>query len=249
MNIDPRFEAGAQSPSEAPDPIHLLPPSWLPWREIAVIAICTAVLCAMLIAWGDLPIARLFGARRDEPWVDVFRTITHAGSSAYWYTLAALGFLVALWKSRQSLSTAVSWEWRRRARAFVFMMVSMAISGTLVNLLKISFGRYRPRFWFNDGTYEFAPFALALRDSGFPSGHSQSIVAAMMALGFIWPRGRAVFWSFALIVASSRFITTVHYASDVVAGAFVAAAVAWSLRRYFERNGIMLAWASSRGKS
>jgi membrane-associated phospholipid phosphatase len=36
----------------------------------------------------------------------------------------------------------------------------------------------------------------------------------------------------------------VHYASDVIAGAFVAVAVAWTMQRYFERNGIKLAWTA-----
>jgi len=242
MNVDPRFKADVAPAVSRPEPIPLAPPAWVPWREIAALGVATAALSVVFIAWIDLPIAQVFGAQRDAVWVDFFRTITHAGNSAFWYVPAVLVFCAALWRSNHDPLPGMSWEWRRRARAMLFVVLSMAASGTLVNLLKISFGRYRPRFFFNEGTYEFAPFALALKDSGFPSGHSQSIVAAMMALGFIWPQGRALFWGFALVVASSRFITTVHYASDVIAGAFVAVAVAWTMQRYFERNGIKLAW-------
>jgi membrane-associated phospholipid phosphatase len=242
MNVDPRFKTDAAPGVSLPEPIRLAPPTWAPWRETAALGAITALLCAVFILWVDLAVAQAFGARREDVWVDFFRTVTHAGNSAFWYVPAALVFCFAIWRSKQDSIPGMDWEWRRRARAMLFVVLSMAVSGTLVNLLKISFGRYRPRFFFNDGIYDFAPFALALKDSGFPSGHSQSIVAAMMALGFICPRGRVLFWSFALIVASSRFITTVHYASDVIAGAFVAIAVGWTMQRYFERNGIKLAW-------
>ena len=245
MNVDPRFTAESGEKTTASDPIPFTPPAWLPWREIAFLGVVTGALCTSFILWVDRPIAYYFLARSDEAWVAFFRAITAAGHSAVWYTPAVLGFIATFWRSKQVADTGQSWEWRRRARGLLFVILSMAISGTAVNALKISFGRYRPRFLFNDGTYDFAPFALTLQDCGFPSGHTQSIVAAMMALGFLWPRGRPVFWTIAVLVAASRFIITVHYTSDVIAGAFVAFATAWILQRYFERKGIKLAWASA----
>jgi membrane-associated phospholipid phosphatase len=243
MNIDPRFQTSEHSRALDSQPIPLTPPAWLPWREVGLLGLLTAVVCSVFVVWLDRPIAYRFAAQSEETWIAFFRAITAAGHSAIWYTPAVLGFVATYWQSKHSVDTNQAWEWRRRARALLFVIISMAISGTTVNALKIAFGRYRPRFLFNDGTYDFAPFALALRDSGFPSGHTQSIVAAMMALGFLWPRGRWLFWTVAVLVATSRFVITVHYTSDVIAGAFVAFSTAWILQRYFERNGIMLAWS------
>ena len=244
MNIDPQFKADSGGKASAANPIAFTPPAWLAWREITLLGCMTGVICTVFIAWFDRPIAYHFAAQRDEAWVAFFRAITAAGNSALWYAPAVMGFIAAFWHSKRMSLPGLSWEWRRRARGLLFVITSMAVSGTAVNVLKIAFGRYRPRFLFNDGTYDFAPFALTLRDSGFPSGHTQSVVAAMMALGFLWPRGRVVFWTMAALVAASRFIITAHYTSDVIAGAFVAFATAWTLQRYFERNGIMLAWSA-----
>jgi len=246
MNVDPRFTTDAGPRLSQSDPIRFVPARWVPWREIAALGLATAIVCGACILWVDRPLAESLAGRGDAPWVAFFRVITVAGNSAFWYTPAAVAFAALLWRARHSPDAATRWEWRRRARAILFAVASMALSGTLVNVLKIAFGRYRPRFLFNEGIYDFAPFALALKHAGFPSGHSQSIVAAMVALGFLWPRGRVVFWAFAALVGASRFLTTVHYLSDVVAGAFVAVAVAWTLKRYFERNGIALAWAATR---
>jgi len=245
MSNDPRFETSERPGKADAQYISLTPPAWLPWREVVMLGLLTAVVCGVFVVWLDRPIAYLFAAESEETWVAFFRTITAAGHSAIWYTPAVAGFVGTYWQSKRMADMSQAWEWRRRARALLFVVISMAISGTTVNGLKIAFGRYRPRFLFNDGTYDFAPFALALRDSGFPSGHTQSIVAAMMALGFLWPRGRWLFWTVALLVAASRFVITVHYASDVIAGAFVAFSTAWILQRYFERNGIMLTWTAS----
>lgn len=243
MNVDPRFKSDASAHLSLPEPIPLAPPAWLPWREIAGLGLLTAGLCAGFALWLDRPIAVFFAAFSEESWVGFFRTITIAGNSAFWYTPAVLCFVAALWLSKRAADRAQSWEWRRRARGLMFMITSMMLSGTIVNGLKITFGRYRPRFLFSDGLYGFQPFELNLRDSGFPSGHTQSITAAMIALGFLFPRGRYVFWGFAVVIAASRFITTVHYTADVIGGAFVAVAVAWTLKRYYERNGIALAWS------
>lgn len=242
MNIERTLQAETPPRQSLPEPIRLSPPDWLPWRDLLGLGVIVAAVCAACIMWVDRPAALYLAGHRDAAWVGFFRSITIAGNSAFWYTPAVAGFLAALWLSRRAGNTAAGWEWRRRARGFMFVVVSMMMSGTAVNALKLTFGRYRPRFLFSDGIYDFQPFMLILRDSGFPSGHSQSILAAMLAAGFLWPRLRYACWGFAAVVAVSRFIITVHFVADVVAGAFVAVAVGWTLKRYYERNGLMLAW-------
>jgi membrane-associated phospholipid phosphatase len=243
MNLDPRFKSDGRAQISAADPLRFSVPVWLPLKGIGALALVTALVCLPFIFWWDEPIARYFQAFSETAWVNSFRILTAAGNSAFWYVPAVLGFFAALWLARQTPHQAVSWEWRRRARSLLFMILSMMASGTIVNVLKVAFGRHRPRFLFNEGLYGFEPFLLNLRSAGFPSGHSQSITAAMVALGFLWPQARYVFWTFAAVIGASRFVITVHYTADVVAGAAVAVAVAWAMKNYFERNGIGLAWA------
>ncbi|MDX2223408.1 MAG: phosphatase PAP2 family protein [Rhodospirillaceae bacterium] len=240
MNIDAKFTDGRLEPR--PDPLALSAVRRIGLARLAWPAAGVAAMCLLCVWAIDRPVAMYFKALSDTAMVGFFRVVTDLGQSAIWYAVGVIGVLACWLRARAMPTDAARFAWRRRARSFLFLVASMLASGTLVNLLKMIFGRYRPRFLFDAGVYDFAPFALDLKSSGFPSGHTQSIVAAMIALGFIWPRGRWVFFAVAAVVAASRFITTVHYVSDVIAGAFVAAAVALIMRGLFERNGIALAW-------
>ncbi|MBL8631494.1 MAG: phosphatase PAP2 family protein [Rhodospirillaceae bacterium] len=242
MNLDPRFKSDDRANVSQADPLQFQLPAWVPSQGIGLVLLAAGVVCAPFLLWWDEAIAHFFAGYRDAAWVGVFRTLTIMGNSAFWYTPAVLGFGLSLWIAKNSPQAAVNWEWRRRARSILFVIASMMASGTIVNVLKIAFGRHRPRYLFNDGVSGFEPFLLDLRSAGFPSGHTQSITAAMVALGFLWPRARFLFWGLAVVVASSRFIITVHYTADVIAGAAVAISVAWAMKGYFERNGIALAW-------
>jgi membrane-associated phospholipid phosphatase len=235
MNIDPRFvtvESGVAKVDRIPE--------WLPLREIAITIVATALVCAGFVLWLDIPIARAFERWSALPITDVFRLITRAGNSGWWYTPAIIGAGLSLWIARSSTHGA---HWRRRARALVFVAISMAASAALVNGLKVAFGRYRPRLLFSEDLYGFAPFAIDIKHAGFPSGHTQSIVAAMVAYGFLFPRWRHALWGFAAVVAASRFTTAVHYASDVIAAAVIAILTARTIKRYFERNGVPVVWS------
>jgi membrane-associated phospholipid phosphatase len=72
-------------------------------------------------------------------------------------------------------------------------------------------------------------------------GDAQSIWAAMTALAFIYPRGAVVFFGFAAFISASRFITGVHFISDVVMGAWTAVICAVIWRWRYERGGIPIA--------
>ncbi|MDX2143194.1 MAG: phosphatase PAP2 family protein [Rhodospirillaceae bacterium] len=240
MNIDPRYVTDESGAAKVDHPSKAGIPGWLPLREIAITLAMTTLVCAGFVMWLDIPIARAFDRWSTLPITDIFRLFTRAGHSAWWYTPAVIGVALSLWIARASANGAL---WRRRARALVFVIVSMASSAALVNALKVAFGRYRPRLLFSDDLYGFAPFAINIKHAGFPSGHTQSIVAAMVAFGFLFPRWRYALWGFAAVVAASRFTTAVHYASDVIAGAVIAILTAWTIKRYFERNGVPVVWS------
>ncbi|MBT6961763.1 MAG: phosphatase PAP2 family protein, partial [Rhodospirillaceae bacterium] len=97
-------------------------------------------------------------------------------------------------------------------------------------------GRYRPRYLFNDDLFGFEPFGVALKMASLPSGHAQSIWSAMIALAFLTPRYAPVYVAVAVTVSISRFVTAVHFVSDVIVGSFLSIAVAILMRRWFERN-------------
>jgi membrane-associated phospholipid phosphatase len=60
----------------------------------------------------------------------------------------------------------------------------------------------------------------------FPSGHSAATIAFAIGLAFVYPRGRWIFLSLAVLACFQRVLCAAHYPTDVFAGAFVGCAVA-----------------------
>jgi undecaprenyl-diphosphatase len=75
-----------------------------------------------------------------------------------------------------------------------------------------------------------------------PSGHATNVFAALLAVGLVWPRLRAVMLIYALVIAASRVIVLAHHPSDVIAGAVVGTVGALLVRDWFaaRRLGFVL---------
>ncbi len=88
--------------------------------------------------------------------------------------------------------------------------------------------------------FRFPDFLGDDHDS-FPSGHTTSAVGLAIGLAWRYPRGRWLFFIFALGAAAQRWSYRVHYVSDSCAGAVVACLVAAfvlgksPLQRWLER--------------
>ena len=119
------------------------------------------------------------------------------------------------------------------ARLFVF--VAVASAGLLADLLKIIFGRARPKLLFLDGTYGFTWGATQADHWSFPSGHATTIAALATALYLLWPRGLPLYLVAAALVVASRFIIGAHYLSDALAGAALGCLVSWMIWQWFAR--------------
>jgi len=197
----------------------------------------TAIVTAALIIWVDVPLALYMNAHRQTPWVNFFAAITDLASGVIWYpvSLAGIGYAYVRYKKRTPDPAA----WRKVSRAWTFMLVTMLTSGAFINGVKLLVGRERPRLLFRDGTTGFHPFfGLDLDDSGFPSGHTQAIWAAMLCLSFIYPPLRPAFLIVAVLISASRVIVGAHYAGDVAGGMYVAVFAALIWRQWFERGGV-----------
>jgi undecaprenyl-diphosphatase len=68
------------------------------------------------------------------------------------------------------------------------------------------------------------------RSLSFPSGHTAAAFGSAMAIGRIWPQGRALWWTLAVLMGYSRIYVGHHYPIDVLGGALVGVLVAvWVL--------------------
>lgn len=147
-----------------------------------------------------------------------------------------LPFLFAARQAIPESSVTRMLNWGMAAILFVFTAV--AASGLLVNLLKIIFGRARPRLWFEEGLYGFAPFTPT--ESlywSFPSGHSNTAFTFALAVAFLIPQLRRYLLSAAFVVAFSRVVLTKHYLSDILAGGAIGIITTYWLREQFARRG------------
>lgn len=206
-------------------------------RQLSIGALIAILSATPFLLFWDIPLAWYFELELDR---DIHRTmgmVTEAANSAIWFGLAVLGFAVSRYLARHASSADKTQRFLGHARSWGFMIVSMITAAAFLNALKLIIGRYRPRYMFNDNLVGFEPFSVALKMASFPSGHAQSICSAMIALMFLTPRYAPLYLLVALAVSASRFMTAVHFVSDVIAGAFVSFAVAIFIRHWFERNG------------
>ena len=199
----------------------------------------TALAIAASIRFLDRPIAEFFHGR--SAGVDaVFGVISQFGVSTGWLIGAA-----GLWLALIAASRLPGWrEAAPRLLAWsylpLFFFAAIAVPGLLVDLLKTLFGRARPKLLFSAGEYAFSWGARHADFWSFPSGHAACAVSIAAALGSIWPRWRAAFIAFAVLVAASRVVITAHYLSDVVMSAFIAVVLVRYLRFVFAQSGIRL---------
>ncbi len=206
-------------------------------RRLLLVLAAVLAFCAVSYVWFDRPVALWFKANLHGTWSDVFHRLTQLGLGGVWLVPAGIGAILFRWAQVRAKSDAAQRRWHVHANAALFLFASVAGSGIVVDLLKGLIGRLRPNELFVHGAYGFAPFSIHWGMNSFPSGHGQTIVAAMTSLAVIWPRGRAFWYLVALAVAASRVIISVHYLSDVAMGAYCGAVGTILLARLFAARG------------
>jgi membrane-associated phospholipid phosphatase len=212
------------------DPLH---------RTLVLWGIATAVTAAALMQWADVPIATFFHTHRESGWVAFFAAITDLANGAIWYSVCVIGIAAAALRHSRRAKHPNPTRLRQEIRAWIFMAVSMVSSGILINAMKFAIGRQRPRFLFEEESASgFYPFGLDIADSSFPSGHTQSIWTAMLALSFLFPPLRPWFLVIASTIAFSRIAVGAHFVADVVASIFIAFATVLLWRKWFTRDGV-----------
>ena len=183
-----------------------------PDRTIAIVSAFLVAFMMISYFWLDRP-ATLFCQGLNPMFIQVFQWITELGKS----TGYLVGFFVLF----------VFFKYYRRrqiaANRALFLFSAVALSGLITDLIKPLVGRLRPKLLFEAGLYGFEPFRIGYEYNSFPSGHATTVFALAAALSLFFPRWRVPFFSFAVVIGLSRIIVGAHYASDVVAGAYVGA--------------------------
>lgn len=202
-------------------------------RPLRIVLLCVSILCIVSMMFVDRPLALMLKADMPPDLFRFFKSITNVGLGIVWFVVFGLALLVCWLAARSAQTTEAHAKWKARCEPWLYALAVQTLSGIFVQLLKFAFGRYRPKLLFNDQIYGFAPFT---GNNSFPSGHSQAIWAAAMAMWFIAPRGRVVWVVAALLISSSRVLTTVHFLSDVVMGSTLGILFAFWIKKMFEES-------------
>jgi len=191
----------------------------------------------------------------DRPAIDWFRTfdrdihllfksIARLGRAEYWSVPSGLAF-GALWLSAKLERFA---DVKDRLMAWsmlpLFVFISISLTGIVVKLMKITFGRLRPMYHYSFDDYGFAWFSFDASLQSFPSGHAVTMATFLAALNFITPRYRTVYVGLGAVVILARALETAHYLSDVLVGTYIAIIMTAWMQRVFLRSGVDLPLAA-----
>jgi membrane-associated phospholipid phosphatase len=160
----------------------------------------------------------------------ILKDISKLGLATLYLPFAAVCFLFFRFIKQRKV-------WSNRA---LFVFLSISVSGILVLIGKFIFGRYRPRMFLEEQLYGFQFFQLKGKLTSFPSGHASTIVALMLALYFISPKYRVIYFAIALVIVISRVLVCHHYLTDVVFGSYIAVVTTVWLKHFMEMKGLLI---------
>ena len=203
----------------------LLPPT----RRL-VIGVLAAVICiaaAMILLDGR----GLIFAKTLSPWiVDAFNEITDFGRSTWFLVPIAVLILLAAVLARPAAGRIANLVVASLVVRLEFIFLAIALPGLTVTIVKRLIGRVRPS---DLGPFSYMPWSWRPEYASLPSGHGTTAFAAAVAIGALWPKARVPMWAFAVVIAVSRVVIQAHFASDVIAAAFVGAFGAILVRNWF----------------
>ncbi len=210
-----------------------------PWKVILTGGI-TFLACLGAYLYVDRDIA--WAVRTLPPdMVRLFSKITVLGNSTAYLILSGIGSPLLYIASKSQKSRHRGAILQKAAAISLFFFVSIAVSGLLVDILKVTFSRYRPAALFKEGKYGFDFFRFAhfrWLYLSFPSGHSDTIFALATALSLVIRRFSAVYFLLALGVAISRVIVGAHFVSDVWAGGYLGIVTTLYVKGIFQAKGL-----------
>ena len=199
------------------------------WMRLGLPAALTvgAVVLAMLFL--DAPLYQVAAGLPEWAIDDAF-VITDFGQSQWILVPVGLPLVLMALVASPALDTMSRAVFAMAAVRLGFVFVAVGLPGLVVTVVKRWIGRVRPSI---AGPFSYEPFSWRPEYASFPSGHSTTAFAALVAIGAICPRLRPVLWLYALAIAASRVIVSAHYLSDVIAGAAFGVLGALVVRQWF----------------
>jgi len=190
------------------------------WRAPSRFAIGAIVAAAAIIATMVLFDGWAIAQARHLPSgvVNLFNELTDFGTAGWILVPAGLALAIIASVAAPTLPPALRLTLTAVAIRAGFVFFAVAVPGLVVTTLKRVIGRARPMIEGSIDPFLYRPLKWMPEYAGLPSGHACNACAAAVALGLLWPRGRPLFWAYAVVIMASRIVITSHHPSDVLAG-------------------------------
>jgi membrane-associated phospholipid phosphatase len=108
------------------------------------------------------------------------------------------------------------------ARFFQLIAITVPLSNMVKVFFKFVFGRINTRFWLHHPhAREFHWFHGSANFSSFPSGHMAVFTVLIIALSIFYPRYKAFYFAFLVVLALALVVTNYHFVSDIIGGFYI----------------------------
>lgn len=199
------------------------------WRRFAWGGVLVATAVAAAMVWVDA--AAIRGAARIPEWINhAFNEFTDFGRAQWFLVPFGVLYLVAVLTASTQAGRFAYGVLGTLAVRFGFIFLAVGLPGLAGTLIKRVIGRVRPS---ELGPYAYEPLSWRTEYASLPSGHTTVAFAALVAVGAVFPRARAILWVYAVLIALSRVVVSSHFPSDVIAGAAFGAFGAILVRDWF----------------
>ena len=157
-----------------------------------------------------------------------------------WYLWPAAGWLL--------VANQIDWASLRREKLMavynrtciaMFVLVGVGLPGLLNIVLKIVFGRARPKLFAQEGAFSFHPGAVNAVYASFPSGHATTMGSVAGVLVLLFPRAKYPVLALCMAITATRVVVGAHYPSDTIVGFGMGFGLAVATGLVFARLGFL----------
>ncbi len=212
----------------------LLAALWLVWA---------CWVCLLSMNAFDVVVSQAARALPEDIHV-VFGIITVAGLGKWYllgFGLCSAGLAVA---ARAASDQDRSRVYRQWSLILLFVFLAVLVSGLVVEVIKVSVGRARPKVLELVGFYGFLSGNFRADYHSFPSGHAATAASVAMALAYLRPDLRWLAFGCALPVILSRVIINAHFLADIMGGSAIAIFTTWMLREWFASRTLVFSFGT-----
>jgi membrane-associated phospholipid phosphatase len=207
-------------------------PAWRSPARLALGGLIALPLIALVMVLLDAPAILAVGSLPGSV-IDLFNVLTDYGTSDWFLVPIGLVLLIIALLASPALAHMSQLVLAAFTVRLGFVFAAIALPGLFVTIVKRLIGRARPFIGGDADPFRYLPFVWRPDYASLPSGHATNVFAALVAIGLVCPRLRAIMLLYALTIAASRVIVLAHHPSDVIAGAIVGTLGALMVRDWF----------------